>query len=169
MIQIYKASPNHVEGIAMVCSKAYWATYGETHSEEYIERIVNEFYNRDRILDEVLNTSRHWGGYFVAIEEDEVVGAGGGGMISEMAGEVFVLYVDPERRNEGIGTKILNAITNQQIEEFGAAEQWVSVQKGNMKGIPFYEAKGFIFTHEQRGYGNVDGESYVSLRYFRKI
>ncbi|MGG3690400.1 hypothetical protein [Caldifermentibacillus hisashii] len=48
-------------------------------------------------------------------------------------------------------------------------EQWVSVAKGNMKGIPFYEARGFVFQHERASYGNAEGEDYVSLRYFRKL
>ncbi|MFD2211231.1 GNAT family N-acetyltransferase [Virgibacillus halophilus] len=113
-------------------------------------------------------SNRHWGGYFVAIENEKVVGAGGGGMIGETTGEVFVLYLDPTRRNEGIGTWILNAITFQQ-KKFGADEQWVSVQKGNQKGIPFYEAKGFSFKYEKEGYGNEKEEKFVSLRYCRPI
>jgi GNAT superfamily N-acetyltransferase len=154
MIKICKADPSHVHGIAKVCSDGYRATYGETHSKEYIERIISEFYNTDRIVDEVTKTSRYWGGYFVALDNDEVVGAGGGGMINDTAGEVFVLYLDPNRRNEGIGTMLLEAITKQQKEE---------------KGIPFYEARGFIFQHEQNGYGNADGEDYISLRYCRQL
>ncbi|WP_306454056.1 N-acetyltransferase [Evansella halocellulosilytica] len=63
---------------------------------------------------------------------------------------------------------ILEAITNQQIK-FGAKEQWVSVKKGNGKGIPFYEAKGFTFKHEQKSFGNIDEENYLSLRYCRTI
>jgi hypothetical protein len=35
-------------------------------------------------------------------------------------------------------------------KEKGATQQWVSVAKGNQKGIPFYEAKGFIFAEENR-------------------
>ncbi|MFJ5758821.1 hypothetical protein ACIQAA_06670 [Neobacillus sp. NPDC093182] len=58
MIKISKANPSHVQGIAKVCSDGYRATYGESHSEEYIERIISEFYNTDRILDEVTKTSR---------------------------------------------------------------------------------------------------------------
>lgn len=169
MIKICKANPIHVQGIAKVCSDGYRATYGETHSREYIDRIINEFYNTERILDEVTKNSRYWGGYFVAVENDEVVGAGGGGMINDTAGEVFVLYLNPNRRNEGIGTMLLQAITKQQKEEFNASEQWVSVQKGNEKGIPFYEARGFIFQHERNGYGNADGEDYISLRYRRQL
>ncbi|MDQ0973745.1 ribosomal protein S18 acetylase RimI-like enzyme [Neobacillus niacini] len=169
MIEICKADPSHVQGIAKVFSDGYRATYGETHSKEYIERIISEFYNTDRIVDEVTKTSRYWGGYFVALDNNEVVGAGGGGMINDTAGELFVLYLDPNRRNEGIGTMLLEAVTKQQKEEYNASEQWVSVQKGNEKGIPFYEARGFIFQHEQNGYGNADGEDYISLRYCRQL
>jgi GNAT superfamily N-acetyltransferase len=169
MIQIVKADPSHIEGIAKVCSDGYRATYADTHTEAYIERVINEFYNNDRILEEVSSFSRHWGGYFVAVDNDVVVGAGGGGMTGDTTGELFVLYMDPGRRNEGVGTKLLEAITKQQKEEFQAREQWVSVQKGNDKGIPFYEAKGFIYSHEQAGHGNEEGEEYVSLRYYREI
>ncbi|MBN8193447.1 GNAT family N-acetyltransferase [Bacillus sp. NTK074B] len=107
-------------------------------------------------------------GYFVAIENEEVLGAGGGGMMSETEGELYVLYLDPSRRNEGIGTLLLEAITRQQKEEFQAEKQWVSVQKGNQKGVPFYEAKGFVYESEQPVYGNETGE-YRSLRYSRFI
>jgi len=169
MIEIKKAEPKHVEGIAKVCSNGYWATYSELRSKEYITRIISEFYNIERIHNEVMETSREWGGYFVATENNEVIGAIGGGMINDTAGEVFVLYLNPNRRNEGIGTMLLDVLTKQQKEEFDATEQWVSVAKGNQKGIPFYVAKGFIFNNEQNGYGNIEGEMYSTLRYFRKI
>lgn len=168
LIKVMKADKRHVTGIADVCTAGYWATYADTHSEDYIDRIVKEFYNLERISKEVTETNRYWGGYFVAVENDKVLGAGGGGMISETSGEIFVLYLNPERRNEGIGTKILDAMTAQQ-EEHGANEQWVSVQKGNQKGIPFYEARGFTFKYEKPGYGNSEDENFISLRYHRPI
>lgn len=168
MIKICKANPNHVEGIAKVCIEGYWATYSNIYSKDYIEKVIKDFYNKERILNEVTHSSKEWGGYFVALENGEVIGAGGGGMISDTSGELFVLYLKPNRRNEGIGTLLLNAITNQQ-KEFGAKEQWVSVQKGNQKGIPFYEAKGFQFQYEQKGYYDKEGKSYISLRYKRQI
>lgn len=167
-LDVVKADERHIDGIAKVCTDGYWATYGGSHPKEYISRIVKEFYNIDRITKEVAKSNKHWGGYFVAVENEKVLGAGGGGMIGEAIGEIFVLYLDPERRNEGIGTKILEAITVQQ-KEYGANEQWVSVQKGNQKGIPFYEARGFTFQYEKQGYGNKDRENFVSLRYSRSI
>lgn len=168
MVDIIKASKDHVKGIARVCTEGYWSTYSGLLPAEYIERIVKEFYNQQRILKEVTHTDRNWGGYFVALEDEEVIGAGGGGMIGDTSGEIFVLYMDPKRRNEGIGYRLLAAITEQQ-KNWGATEQWVSVQKGNQKGIPFYEAKGFSFQYEKPGYANKEGEDFVSLRYHRYI
>ncbi|SIS66982.1 GNAT family N-acetyltransferase [Salimicrobium salexigens] len=169
MIEVKKGNLSDVAGISKVCREGYWATYSELRSEEYIERVIKEFYNHERIEREVIETSRYWGGYFVAIENAQVIGAAGGGMIDQNIGEIFVLYLDSSRRNEGIGTLLLDALTQQQKVEFGAREQWVSVSKGNDKGIPFYEAKGFIFDSEQIDYGNSEEENYISLRYFRKI
>jgi len=168
MIEVVQAAPEHAAGICRVCADGWRAAYEDLCSREYIERIIAELYNEERVLKEIMETGREWGGWFVAIENGRVVGAGGDGMTGERTGEVFVLYVDPDRRNEGIGTLLLDAITRQQ-KELGAVEQWVSVFKGNRKGIPFYEARGFVFHHEQPANGNRDGESYVSLRYRRLI
>ncbi|WP_330999255.1 GNAT family N-acetyltransferase [Rossellomorea arthrocnemi] len=163
-----EGKPYSRKRIKKVCSEGYWATYQDIYTNEYIEKVIEKFYYQERILKEVITSDRHWGGYFVAVENDEVVGAGGGGMIAETDGELFVLYMDPNRRNEGIGTRLLDAITQQQKEEFHARKQWVSVQKGNQKGIPFYEAKGFVYEYEQPVYENQEGD-YRSLRYSRFI
>lgn len=167
-MKICKANSNHVEGIAEVCIESYWSTYHDIYSKEYIETVIRDFYNHQRILSEVTYSSKEWGGYFVALENEEIVGAGGGGMLNDTAGEIFVLYLNPNRRDEGIGTQLLQAITHQQ-KEFGAIEQWVSVQKGNQKGIPFYEAKGFQFQHEQKGYHDKKENNYITLRYKRQL
>lgn len=166
MITIQKATTNHIKGIAKVCIDAYWATYKELLSREYIERMINEFYTYDRVFKDVTETNRQWNGWTVALDEGKVVGAGAGGMISENHGELFVLYLDPNRRNGGLGSMILEAVTNE-LKTYGAKEQWVSVTKHNEKAIPFYEAKGFNFIHEQDEYGIIEGEDYQALRYHR--
>ena len=120
MIKVMKAEEQHIDGIIKVCSSGYWATYGNMFSKNYISGIIEQFYNYNRVEKEVNFSNYEWGGYYVALDNNEVVGAGGGGMIQEAVGELFVLYVDPERRNEGIGSQILNAITKQQITIYGA-------------------------------------------------
>jgi ribosomal protein S18 acetylase RimI-like enzyme len=168
MIEIKQADVNHINGIIQVCSEGYRDTYKDTHTKEYIERIIGDFYNNERVEEEVLHISDGWNGYFVAIDDGVVVGAIGGGLIDKDQSEVFVLYLDPHRRGEGIGTKLLQALTEIQQKK-GSRKQWVSVAKGNEKGIPFYEARNFQLVNEQTSYGNTDDEEYVSLRYCREI
>ncbi|MBX4340897.1 hypothetical protein K4G93_22475, partial [Mycobacterium tuberculosis] len=86
MITVVKAGIQHIEGIIKVCSDGYRATYMETHSSEYIGRIIKDFYNYDRVHKEVLNTNDSWNDYFVALEGEEVAGAIGGGLIDKDKG-----------------------------------------------------------------------------------
>lgn len=43
----------------------------------------------------ITNPGKDWDGWFVAVEDNKVLGAIGGGMIGKNKGEVFVLYLDP--------------------------------------------------------------------------
>lgn len=168
MVEIKRADKGHVHEIAKLCINGYWNTFGKTHSKEYIKRIINEFYNIDRLRTEVDENSESWGGYFIAVENEEIVGASAGGMIDSNASEVFFLYVDSIRRNEGIASKLLNEVTIQQIE-MGAKEQWISIHAENEEGIAFYESKGFEFIHKGPGSGIYQDGNYLSLRYSREV
>ncbi|WP_245688089.1 GNAT family N-acetyltransferase [Salimicrobium halophilum] len=164
---VKRAETKHVEGISNVCREGCLDTYEGLRSRENIERNNQTFYNHERISEELVE-QKGWDGYFVAVENDKVVGAIGGGMTGEATSEVYVLYLDPSRRGEGIGSKLMEELTGVQKGK-GSSEQWVSVQKGNDKGIPFYEARGFECVGEQAAYSNEGGEEYVSLRYKRKL
>ncbi|GGE66156.1 GNAT family N-acetyltransferase [Priestia taiwanensis] len=168
MITIERANEQHIEGICKVCTDGYRETYKEMYPQYYIERVIGEFYSYDRVKGEIENISKEWNVWFVALENDEVVGAIGGGLTADTVGEVHVFYLDPNRRGEGIGTLLLKGLTDVQ-KELGITEQGVSVSKGNNKGIPFYEARGFVFQSERPSYANEEGEAYISNRYHRTV
>ena len=65
-LTLKKAGTEHVEGIAKVCSEGWRATYGYLEDEAYVEQVIEEYYNQDRILKEVTEFSEHWHGYFIA-------------------------------------------------------------------------------------------------------
>jgi ribosomal protein S18 acetylase RimI-like enzyme len=84
-------------------------------------------------------------------------------------GQVLVLYLDPPLRGCGLGTALLDHVTDQQ-RAAGATEQWVSVTAGNLLAIPFYRARGFV----ERGrvpYVTANGGEQVgtSLRMSRPV
>lgn len=90
-------------------------------------------------------------------------------MTNDITGEVYVFYLKPTMRGRGVGTRLLNYFTKIQKHTYGAQEQWVAVAKGNVYGIPFYEARGFIFQHEEQSYGSTEGNNDISLKYKREI
>lgn len=168
MIRVQQASIEHAAGISRVCTEGWRDTYANVHSANYIERAIQEFYNLERITREITETGDGWDGWFVALDGEEVVGAIGGGMIGPEEAEVFVFYLLPSRRREGIGTRLLDHLTEIQRAK-GARKQWVSVSVGNEKGIPFYEARGFRRVGEKEAYFNPDGEEIRSYRYVRDL
>lgn len=167
-MEIRKAQAKDAAGIAKVCAAGNRATYRGILPQHEIERVIKKFYNEQRILGEIHNTSQDWNGWFVAMENGEVIGAGGGGFTDETVAEIYVLYLDPERKYQGIGTKLLEAITQDQKAR-GARTQWVAVAKGNGMAIPFYESRGFVFQYEEAAYEMPEGENYKSLRYERHV
>ncbi|MCE5041883.1 GNAT family N-acetyltransferase [Mammaliicoccus sciuri] len=162
------ATINDVQGIIKVCSDGYHVTYKDILPEKYITQIINEFYNEQRVSKEITNIDQYWNGWFVAEDNGQIVGAGGGGFREPHISELYVLYLDPTRKREGIGSCLLNIITDDQIRR-GAREQWVSVSKGNHTGIPFYEAKGFKYQYEKPMYTLPENENYISLKYKRQL
>ena len=82
-----------------------------------------------------------WLGYVVAVTAaGEVLGAAGGGMRDGRSGQVYVLYLRLAMRGAGIGTALLDFVTDQQRRR-AAVEQWVSVTEGNELGLPFYRGR----------------------------
>lgn len=80
-----------------------------------------------------------------------------------------MLYADPDRRGQGFGTVVLGLLTCEQVSA-GAREQCVSVQKGNVLGIPFYEACGFVLVEEVAPWdGTGAGEGARTWRMRRPI
>lgn len=167
MIHIRKATLADVEGICRVCAAGWRDTYAELLSPATIDNTIAEFYNPTRICSEVLQPDG-WNGWWIAADRGVVVGAGGGGLIEANVSELFVLYVEPARRRMGIGTLLLDATTDE-LKQQGAREQWVSVEKGNGKGLPFYFARGFVIRGERPAYGDASTEPRNVLRLWRAL
>ena len=167
MIDVRKATLADVEGICRVCAAGWRDTYDQLLPPTTIEQTIADFYNPARIRAEVLHPDG-WNGWWIAADNGIVVGAGGGGLIEQEVSELFVLYVDPSRRGMGIGTLLLDAITNE-LKQQGARQQWVSVEKGNGKGLPFYLARGFVIRGERPAYGNASSEPRNVLRLWRAL
>lgn len=162
-ISIIKPQAKYAEAIGAICAAGWKQTVEGKLSEEYQKRNVAFWYNRDRVINDI-----NAGAYtHAALIGSEVSGVIGGGMTGPDIAEIFMLYVDETYRYQGIGRRLLEALTREQIDQ-GAKEQWVSVQEQNHRGIPFYETRGFKY-QKSRAEPTETGEEQVSLRYARQI
>ncbi len=165
-VVIRGAEAGDAAGIARVCAEGWRDTYRGIYEPERIEAVIADYYTPERIAAEIA-APHGWDGWIVAVDGDAVVGAGGGGVTEPGVGEVFVLYLDPTRRREGIGSLLLDAISEQQ-RAHGADEQWVSVDPDNAKGIPFYLARGFQVRDHRPAWGEALA-GRVSVRLVRRL
>lgn len=165
---IRQATKKDIHKVQDVLITSQRFTYKGIFSEANIQKIINRYYNLDRLSEEIACINASWHGYIVAEMNGDIIGVIGGGMRNEVEGELYVLYLHPNIRGNGVGTRLLNHFTQIQKYTYGAEEQWVAVAKGNTYGIPFYEARGFIFQYESQSYAALN-DNDISLWYKRKI
>jgi GNAT superfamily N-acetyltransferase len=166
IVEVRLARPAEAEQIAEVCAAGWRDTYAGLLPPAAIDEAIATYYTASRIAGEVRAASDGWLGYAVAVSDGEVLGAAGGGLTGEGVGELFVLYVRPDVQARGLGSRLLDFVTGQQVGR-GAREQWVSVYRGNPKGEPFYRARGFQFVETVTpwdGLGAAEGVKSNRLR-----
>lgn len=149
--------------IAVICSEGWRQTVDGTMSESFQRSIISFWYTEDKVAGDIRRGSYS----YVAEVNGVVAGVIGGGMTALDTSEVFVFYVDREYRYRGIGKELLAKITEGHRKR-GAVCQWVSVQEGNEHGLPFYEARGFVYQRDKKTKTET-GEVQISRRYRREL
>lgn len=142
MYQVRFATVSDAPAIAQICSEAWRVTYKNLYSHDYIEKVITDFYNLARIEQECQNSSADWHGYMVAEKAGQVLGCIGGAC-QDKTGLIYVFYVKPDVKGQGVGSALLDFLTAYQQETYGITRQELYATTGNQLGIPFYEKKGF--------------------------
>lgn len=144
MVVVRKAELKDISGIITVCSQGWRETYKDLVPEEYIDQVIVDFYNEERVAKECSESTPDYHGYWVAEQAGQIVGCIGGGIDDKNTGHVYVFYVRPDVKRRGIGTALLETFTSYQIETYGIKEQCItSLMEGNLIGKAFYEKAGF--------------------------
>jgi ribosomal protein S18 acetylase RimI-like enzyme len=162
------ATSDDVDAICAVCAVGYRDSTTGLLPAGYIERTVADFYQPDRVRDEIYPNPPGWLGYQVVEEDGRVLGAAGGGMTGHSSSGLYVICVDPAERYRGLGTRLLDRVIDQ-VRELGATEMLMSVIIGNGKAIPFYESRGFTKVEKQRAWGSHDGDDVWTWRMRRVL
>ncbi|MFL8952844.1 GNAT family N-acetyltransferase [Helcococcus kunzii] len=141
-LKIRFATIEDAKDISDICSKAWRITYANLYSKQYIDKVIDELFTIDRIVKECRESSSDWHGYIVAHDGQHILGCIGGASESE-TGFIYIFYVDPDYKGQGIGSALLEFLTKYQKENYGINRQEVYVTTDNMLGIPFYKKCGF--------------------------
>jgi N-acetylglutamate synthase-like GNAT family acetyltransferase len=128
--------------IARICSTAYRNAYRELLPEGYISRSVAAFYDEARIATDIAPAPPEWFGYQVVEQDGRVLGTAGGGMSGAATGELSLIYLEAAERCRGLGTLLLDRVTDQ-VRNAGGTEMRVSVFLGDSAGIGYYRNRGF--------------------------
>ncbi|WP_396611533.1 GNAT family N-acetyltransferase [Haloferax sp. S1W] len=130
-----------VPDIAHICATGWRDATADIVADERVESTVEARFGKSRLTREVRRAD-DMHGWVVAVEDDAVVAAGGGGLTGSETGEVFSLHVHPDSRGSGAGTALLRTITAQHVVN-GVREQWASCLDGDEETLSFYRARGF--------------------------
>ncbi|MEM7126382.1 MAG: N-acetyltransferase [Chloroflexota bacterium] len=172
--KVRKATLDDVKSMSIALSESYRDTHSSYRPIEDVERTIERNYTVDALRKTF--EDEHWNGYYIAVQDcGLVLGAGGAAFQPPESSQLYVIYVHPEHRYKGIGRRLLASITEEVMAQ-GAKEMWVSVEPQNMKGIPFYEARGFALKETRGAYAGTDengkpifDEAHQMLRFCREI
>jgi GNAT superfamily N-acetyltransferase len=149
MVSVEPAAPDHAEGICRVCTAGWRDAYADVLPSEYVEANVSTFYRPERIANQI--ESDEDGTWLVALDEledsdsntsERVVGTVYDVRSASDTGEVSGLYVAPEQQGDGIGSRLLSALTERQSES-GITEQHTFVFASHEDALGFYRSKRF--------------------------
>lgn len=162
-IHIELATPDDVDKIVAICTEGYACAAAAVKDQQKVQEKVEEYYNPKRILKEIEEVSAKWSGWIVARLDEKVIGVIGGGIVDSKVGKVFVLYVDDGYLRKGIGTRLVNHLTQMQ-QLLGSSIQLVSFLKSNKDSLQFYEALGFTYSSDISDNENADFTSIEMIR-----
>lgn len=151
-LSVRRAEVRDIEAVRTVAEAAWRDTYAELLKPETIEAFLAAAYSVERMEQRIAST-------FVAENGSRIIAFAGAVERPDRL-DLVAIYALPERRGEGAGTLLLEAVR----AAFPGQRISADVLEGNRKGEVFYEAKGFV-AHE-RLEADLFGEAVVERRWW---
>lgn len=111
--EVRPAKPTEAPAISRLLAEALRDTYTDVLSAASVALLVSGNCSLPRIRAEIgiPGGAPGWLGWLVAVDGGEVIGATAGGVPSASEGELYALCVALDRRGEGVGGALLDAVT----------------------------------------------------------
>jgi diamine N-acetyltransferase len=148
-MEFREATPDDSDAIRSIAHDSLSSTYTDFLAEETIDDAIEQWYGEsfDARLDDEYSV-------ILVIEDDgEVVGFSQNELVGERheTGQIHWLHIDPARRGDGIGVRLL-VRTREKLLDAGAEQVQGFVLEDNEGGNAFYCGHGF----EQAGQREVE-------------
>lgn len=105
---------------------------------------------------------KHISHSFVALYEDKVIGFIGMWIIVDEA-QINTIVTDPNYRNAGVGTTLLNHVINY-CKDLNVSSISLEVRQSNEIAKKLYMNKGFFIEGERKNYYSNNGETALLMR-----
>lgn len=160
-VTVREASVDDVFAIQQVARTTWHATYDEIIGPSAVDEQVDEWYRDDVIAGAVESEEVV---YLVASDED-VIGYASAGpseqVDDEETAQLYTIYIGPDYWNDGIGSRLLDAVIERLREDYGVLR--MCVLEANDVGRSFYESYGFPTT--EQGTRQIAGEEVAEVVY----
>ena len=143
-VSIRDAIIDDVPGIQEIAQRSWAATYGDFLPDGTIEAVLEDRYARPQLEVPVAAE----GTVYLVAATDDVIGFASAAPTDEHEAQLYSIYVDPDRWNAGIGTELLDGVT-EQLKGSSVERLRVEVLADNQVGVAFFESQGFERTTER--------------------
>jgi ribosomal protein S18 acetylase RimI-like enzyme len=159
-MEIRKATADDVEGIRTVARRSWETDYPTIVSRESAGDVVEEWYSPERLRFDVESDDA----LLLVAEGDGEVRGFAHAVVDESEGvaSLLRLYVDPDRRGRGLGTRLLDAVRDR-VDERGCSRLEAMVLERNEPGNAFYRNYGF--ERDRVGATTIEGETHDEVVY----
>jgi GNAT superfamily N-acetyltransferase len=139
-MEVRRATPKDAAGIARVQERGWQAAYRHVFPAEELDR--GGFIQAERWSERLVRPPEGWS-TFVADHDDEVVGftSVGPSRDENGIGELYAIYVDPDRWSTGTGRALIAQAEEQLRTAY--AEITLRVLEDNPRARQFYERAGW--------------------------
>lgn len=132
---IRKMVKSDIEAIQHIAAISWHATYDGIIPSDVQKQFLQQAYATERLEQRLEQTNM-----YVAVEEDEIIGyAAFSSVRHDGEVELSAIYVLPSKQGQGVGSKLLT----HGILELQPRAIYANVEKENLGGRQFYDAKGF--------------------------
>lgn len=160
-MDLRKATAEDIEGIQNVAAASLTASYGRALDQEVTDAAVERWYDADQVAADL---AAEESAFIVGVDDGDIVGFVQAYVVEhrDVVGVIDWLHVDPDRRGQGIGERLLERI-EQELLDRGVERIEGRVLEENEAGGEFYAEHGF----EQVGRRSVDiaDRSFVERLY----